>query len=1270
MTQLFLGIFDFFQKHRPVFWISLVAIVLLMSLAASQIKIEENISRFFPDDERVQKIDYVLRNSSFAERLAVMVSFRDSTGASNPDSLVAFADHLVAHLDSLSPYIQSIQSTVDDSNVTELLRSVTENLPLFLTDEDYKVIDTLIQPATAQKVLYDNYRQLLSPSGLVTKNVIVNDPLGFSFIVLKKLQALQYDKNFELYDDYIITRDHRHLLFFIHPKYPAGDTGHNLKLLEGLDVMIRSQSTANVSASYFGGVAVAVGNARQLQHDSFLTISLTLLILAIILGGYFRRKRAPFLILIPVVFGALFSLCFVYLIQGDISIIAIAAGSIVLGIAVNYSLHFLVHTQHVKSVRETIKDLVHPMTLGSATTVLAFLALQFVNAAVLQDLGLFAAFSLIGAALCTLIFLPQIVSSFAGRTEEKISTYKWRLPEALNSGWVFVFILILTPVFLFFARNIQFDDNIAHLNFMEPELLESQAKLERINQATLSSSYIVTQHNSFEGALQQSERTLPVLERLRSTGAIQKYSTINSFIISDSLQRLRLEKWRAYWNTDRLNSTIETISQEGSRLGFSKKVFDNLRSLLTRRYSPLAPEVSDNFRKTFFSDLIIQKEGLTTIVTVANVNPGKKTETYNYLERNGIHIFDRQMITNVFVEYVHADFNFIVAFTSALVFIALLIAYGRIELALITFLPMLITWVWILGIMASIGIEFNIVNVMISTFIFGLGDDYSIFTMDGLQQEYKTGKKNLSSVRASIFLSALTTITGLGVLIFAQHPALRSIAAISIIGIVCVFVMSQTVEPFLFRWLITNRAERGYRPMTFFGLCKSIFNYSFFVAGSMILSIVGIILKLLPSKRSRLWYHSLLKFFTWSLIWLTPKLGRTVIDRNLLQRPSVIISNHASFLDIILTIGLHPKVILLTNRWVWNSPIFGAVVRLADYYPVAEGADESIARLSNRVKEGYSVVVFPEGTRSADGTIGRFHKGAFFISAALRIPIQPLLIHGAAEAIPKNTMYVNNGKLTLKFLPAIAHDAEEFGSTYSERTKTISQYFKSEYARLVRQVQTPRYLKDRLIANYLFKGPVLEWYTRIKLRLEDYYKPFNDLVPANAKVLDLGCGYGYLCYMLHFLSPDRKITGVDYDEEKVATAMNNYSRQENVNFVCADITAFPLEMYDVIVIADVLHYLKPEEQHTIITRSIHALNPGGRIIIREGNADLKERHAGTRITELFSVKILRFNKSVNELHFLSGSHLTKLATGLNCTVRVLDETKFTSNVIFVVEKKS
>ena len=180
-------------------------------------------------------------------------------------------------------------------------------------------------------------------------------------------------------------------------------------MIDALDASIATvtHAFANAEIVYFGGTAVAVGNARQIRQDTWLTLSLMLVLLAVFVIWFFKKKRAPLIILIPVAFGGLFSIACIALLKGYVSVLALAAGSIILGIAVNYSLHFIVHIQHAGNMRETIKDLAGPMTLGSTTTVMAFLGLQFANASVLRDIGLFAAFSLIGAAVCTLVFLPH-----------------------------------------------------------------------------------------------------------------------------------------------------------------------------------------------------------------------------------------------------------------------------------------------------------------------------------------------------------------------------------------------------------------------------------------------------------------------------------------------------------------------------------------------------------------------------------------------------------------------------------------------------------------------------------------------------------------------------------------------------------------------------------------------------------------------------------------------------------------------------------------------
>ena len=119
-----------------------------------------------------------------------------------------------------------------------------------------------------------------------------------------------------------------------------------------------------------------------------------------------------------------------------------------------------------------------------------------------------------------------------------------------------------------------------------------------------------------------------------------------------------------------------------------------------------------------------------------------------------------------------------------------------------------------------------------------------------------------------------------------------------------------------------------------------------------------------------------------------------------------------------------------------------------------------------------------------------------------------MLIHGTNELVTKGFFYLKNGPLTLKFLPRISPGDATYGITYSERTKAISTWFKQEYRSLRQEVETPAYYSRKMFSNFLYKGPVLEWYMRIKVQLEGYYTRFERLIPRNSTIVDMGCGYG------------------------------------------------------------------------------------------------------------------------------------------------------------------
>jgi hypothetical protein len=148
------------------------------------------------------------------------------------------------------------------------------------------------------------------------------------------------------------------------------------------------------------------------------------------------------------------------------------------------------------------------------------------------------------------------------------------------------------------------------------------------------------------------------------------------------------------------------------------------------------------------------------------------------------------------------------------VFLFLWISFGRLELSLLAFLPMALGWIWILGIMSMLDMQFNIVNVILATFIFGQGDDYTIFITDGLLNEFAYRKKLLPSYKNSIVISALIMFIGMGSLIVAKHPALHSLAEVTIVGMFTVVLMAWVVPPLIFNWLVRRHGEVRPEPIT------------------------------------------------------------------------------------------------------------------------------------------------------------------------------------------------------------------------------------------------------------------------------------------------------------------------------------------------------------------------------------------------------------------------------------------------------------------------
>ncbi len=636
-------------------------------------------------------------------------------------------------------------------------------------------------------------------------------------------------------------------------------------------------------------------------------------------------------------------------------------------------------------------------------------------------------------------------------------------------------------------------------------------------------------------------------------------------------------------------------------------------------------------------------------------------------------VFDKKSLAESLFDILKHDFNRFIAASLVVVFLIILIFFGRIELAIITFLPMALSWGWTIGIMGLFDIKFNIFNVVISAFIFGLGVDYSIFISKGLLQKHKFGADNIISYKSSILLSCLSTLIGVGVLIFAKHPALKSIALLSLIGISSVVLIAFTLQPFLFDKAFYYKGKPRKNTVNLYQFMVSSLGFFSFGVVALFLSALVPFFKVFPAKkvRKRAAYKRLIcsacKVII-SISWFYSPKRSFELDKSTFDKSSIIISNHQSVMDLLLYLSLSPKIVMLVKDWVWNNFYFGRVVRYAGFINVEEEYKETLPALQKALDDGNSILIFPEGTRTRTGKIRRFHKGAFYFAEQLKADITAILLHGYYEVLPAGTFILDPYPVNVRLLGRFRYD--ELGDNYSVRAKAMCRLYRKEYRKLFETERRTFFYKTELINKYKFKGPVIEYYVKIKLRLENNYELYDEIIPRSAKIFDAGCGYGMLTNMLSLTGKDRYIKGVDYDREKIEFAKNTVSfDQKNIDFECVDIAEYEPEYYDVFILFDVLHYIPESSQKAVIEKFIAKLNQSGMIIIREGNKDIKSKHFMTRVSEFFSTG-LGFNKAKAKLSFISGSLLKKIADENNMSFEVIASEKRTSNQVFVFKKNN
>ncbi|MHC8947545.1 1-acyl-sn-glycerol-3-phosphate acyltransferase [Sphingobacterium hungaricum] len=1129
MHLFFYHIYQWVERHKGLAIVLSILFLVTCGFLASKIRFEEDITQLIPKNEQADLTTKAIQQINFADKITVLIS-KQAEGTL--DDAVALAQSFVDSLASDTAYIKAIEGEVSASTISDSYNFIYQHIPIFLDSADYSAIDLEITPEAIRNQVASNFRSLSTASSFVSSEFIQIDPLGIGFFGLEKLKQLNLGNEYILYNGFVATKDSANLLLFINPTYQGAETEHNEQFVADLYQIqdsLNHQFSSKAQISSFGSALVAVANAKQIKHDILTTVAISMTVLMILLIVFYRRLIVPILVFIPTIFASLFSIAVLYLYKPVISAISISIGAVLIGITIDYALHVLTHYKKNEDVKTLYKELTKPILMSGATTAVAFLCLLFVHSEALIDLGIFASLCVFSSAVFTLLLIPHLYKPKENLGYNTLLDKVAKFPFE-RSKILIAICLILIAISVFTSSKVTFNNDLANLNFIPEPLKQVENRLDKITNSQAKSIYVIASGNSFEEALLNNGKANVILNRAKSDGLILDFAGIQQLLKTEQQQKEDFQTWRNYWNEERQIEAKQNLQRETAKYGFSPDAHQSFYDLMQTDFNPASLAEMQAIPTLGIDNMVSEKDGFYTISTLVKLDESNRTAFVEaFAGEKDILTIDRKQLSETYLGKLRDDFNSLVSYSFIAVLAILWLFFRRIELVLLSAIPIGLTGLVTAGLMGLFGLQFNIFSAIVCTLVFGHGVDFSIFMTTALQKQYSTGKDELQTYRTSILLAVLTTVLAIGALIFAKHPALISISTVSLIGVFSAVLITFVFYPILFRFFISNRAKKGRSPFTIFILVFSILLFLYYGLGCLLVSFYGrIVLKLIPmnSVKRDLRFRRAMASFMKTVLYFHPLTTNKTLNPygETFEKPAIVIGNHSSFLDTLSMGMLVPKAIYLVNDWVWKSPIFGKAVQALGFYPVSKGLEDGLGDLEEKIKQGYNLVIFPEGTRSYDNLVKRFHKGAFFLSEKLQVDILPIYLHGNGDVLPKGDFMIFKGNLTPVIGERIPAGSTTFGDTYTEKTKQIAKYFKTQFTYWRSQLEDEDYFIRKLNLAYLYKDDeiVASVKQHLKVNKRTYFK-LNSFLKEDETISHLSNDFGELDFLLSLQSGYRKI---------------------------------------------------------------------------------------------------------------------------------------------------
>ncbi len=805
--------------HGRFFLTGALLVLVLCAISATGLRWNENIIDLLPkDDPVVSGYCRFLERFDITNYLYFEIGSTDSEHELGEDELIAHGDALHEQLAS-SGHFEKIVYRWEAMDFVRALRQITRHRASLFTERDAGVL--------ADKLSYDAINDALeewkgiltgSPAPFLSES-FYEDPLHINEPFIGKLHALQSQgAPLAVHEGRLFSGDLKHVLIIALPRFPSTDSYHAEELIAFLDGAIenvrKGDPTGRTRIAYFGGHRASLDNAGQIKGDIKLTIALSVAAIALLSFLIYRRLWLVLLTFIPVFFGATFATGVVRWVDPFISAISIGCGSMLIGISVDYAIHVLYCADQIADGadlrRETVgivRRLFPPIVLSASTTIVAFCVLHFSIMPGYRNLGHFGALGILGAAVFSTVALPIIVTRLLTRTGRNPW---WRLTGVFvplfefasrRKAPYYALIALLCLFSLVGLWRLRVEGDIRQLNSVSAQTRRDWDRVVSVFGDVMSSTAFAVEGADLEQALEKNEVLAAMLGEAQQRGEIRTINTVAGLMPSQRTQKDNRKRWERFWAKERLDRLREDVRRACSHVRMRPEAFEEFFQTLPGPMpaisyedygqGPLSGLLASQMSRTQDDVILLTRVKLKEQKGFAKLADDVRTRVPGAIAFNG-----RSFVGHM-VELIYAEMRRLGAMTLSVIAVILLVFVRRPVLLVALFLPLLASLLWTFGLMGWLDIRLNLMNSVVAVFIFGLIVDYSIFMTLAMRASRGAYGKHVQQTCGAITISALTTLCGMGALLFARHPALHTIGATAFLGICTGLLAVFTIIPLL-----------------------------------------------------------------------------------------------------------------------------------------------------------------------------------------------------------------------------------------------------------------------------------------------------------------------------------------------------------------------------------------------------------------------------------------------------------------------------------------